>query len=498
MLNVSAKRCSEQGCVKIPTFNYPGERICITCVTHKKTEMICVKAKKCAHDGCNIQPHYKFSGKPLGLFCKLHSSPAMICIGVKHCAYEGCTTQPRFNFRGETAGLYCSDHKLQLMVPVGRRQCSEMGCEKEPIFNMTGEKHGMFCGEHKVPSMVNVTGRKCIVEGCMIQPCFNYPGKHTGIRCSDHSDDGMVNVVRKQCLEHGCKTAPSYNIPGTTIGIYCSIHGKDDMVSAGCQQPDCGSLASFNYPGISIGFCAKHRTERMIKYPTKQCSISGCRDIATHGTAPDKPTPYKNYATHCDFHTTKDLKDLHNKLCVSCGMPCLLNVNSKCYFCDKANFEEHTKRKETKVKEYLDSRGIVYSSHDKVIDGGKYGKERPDFLFMFLTFAIILEVDENQHFSRPCECEQIRMVNIFQALGVPTMFIRYNPDKYLSDNPKDGKSKIEGDSFDKRMFLLECWIKKFTSMSPVAPLSVGYLYFDGWNGGIYPMLIYLNLKYITT
>lgn len=114
-----------------------------------------------------------------------------------------------------------------------------------------------------------------------------------------------------------------------------------------------------------------------------------------------------------------------------------------------------------------------------IIDGGKYGKERPDFIFYCGTFVLIVEVDENQHFSRPCECEQIRMVNIFQSLGKPTIFIRYNPDKYI---PKDCTVKTEGDSFDKRMVLLKNWVRYFTVTPPLVPLSVGYLYFDGWDG----------------
>lgn len=57
------------------------------------------------------------------------------------------------------------------------------------------------------------------------------------------------------------------------------------------------------------------------------------------------------------------------------------------------------------------------------------------------------------------------------------MFIRYNPYEYV---PKESADKIEGDSFDKRMFLLGNWIKHFLTTPPTVPLSVGYLYFDGW------------------
>lgn len=330
--------------------------------------------------------------------------------------------------------------------------------------------------------MIDVRSKRCEIEGCMIRPSFNYRGQYPAIRCSNHSCDDMVDINTRKCSYPECEIEPSYNIPGSTISIYCRTHKLNQMVdikTKKCKHSNCKTCAKFNYPGTSVGFCEKHRTKTMIKNPRKRCSINGCTDIATHGTAPDKPTPFKNYATHCDFHTTKDLQDLHNKLCVNCTMPYLLNFNSKCYFCDKANFELKAKRKETRVKEYFDLRKILYSAHDKVIDGGKYGRERPDFIFYCGSFVIIVEVDENQHFSRPCECEQIRMVNIFQSVGLPTIFIRYNPDKYL---PEGRITKIEGDSSDKRMVKLEECIRKTMSTPPVVPLSVKYLYFDGWNG----------------
>jgi hypothetical protein len=217
----------------------------------------------------------------------------------------------------------------------------------------------------------------------------------------------------------------------------------------------------------------------MIKNPRRKCAIIGCSDIATHGQAPDKPTLYTNYATHCDHHTPKELQDLHNKPCTKCGLKFLLNINKCCFYCDPDNFEKESKRKEILVKEYFDRQGFKYRSHDTVIDGGICGKERPDFIFDCGTHIIIVEVDENQHFSRPCECEQTRMVNIFQSLGMITVFIRYNPDKY---KPVGKDKSVVGDTFDVRMAKLNYWMRAFGSNVPQVPLSVGYLYFDGWDG----------------
>ena len=52
----------------------------------------------------------------------------------------------------------------------------------------------------------------------------------------------------------------------------------------------------------------------------------------------------------------------------------------------------------------------------------------PDFLIDNCTFFLIIECDENAHSSYPINCEKIRENNICYALGLPCIFIRYNPD----------------------------------------------------------------------
>jgi hypothetical protein len=52
----------------------------------------------------------------------------------------------------------------------------------------------------------------------------------------------------------------------------------------------------------------------------------------------------------------------------------------------------------------------------------------PDFLKDCGTFFLIIECDENAHSSYPASCERIRENNIVFALGLPCVFIRYNPD----------------------------------------------------------------------
>ena len=170
---------------------------------------------------------------------------------------------------------------------------------------------------------------------------------------------------------------------------------------------------------------------------------------------------------------------MFSKPCISCGLDSLIDEEDKCYFCNPENALKYLHSKELKVKDSLDAYGLAYDQHDKVIDNGFYGKERPDFLFRRGTHNVIIEVDENQHSDRPCQCEQVRMVNISQSLMKPTIFIRYNPDPYKKN---DELKRSEHENHNKRMEVLANIVDKYLKTPPDVYLSVTYLFFDGWNG----------------
>lgn len=73
--------------------------------------------------------------------------------------------------------------------------------------------------------------------------------------------------------------------------------------------------------------------------------------------------------------------------------------------------------------------------HDrKVIDG--CSQRRPDVIIDLGYQVVIVEVDENQHISYDCSCENKRLMQISQDVGHRNIiFIRFNPDSYFD---KDG------------------------------------------------------------
>jgi hypothetical protein len=115
--------------------------------------------------------------------------------------------------------------------------------------------------------------------------------------------------------------------------------------------------------------------------------------------------------------------------CQNCS---LFRVNSYSkYLCSYCNPEKaiRQKTKEMKVKTLLEewSYNFVYNKKCNLYNSCR--TYFPDFLFDNNTFFLILECDEYAHTTYDTSCERIRENNICYSLGLPSIFIRYNPDK---------------------------------------------------------------------
>ena len=73
---------------------------------------------------------------------------------------------------------------------------------------------------------------------------------------------------------------------------------------------------------------------------------------------------------------------------------------------------------------------------DKKIQDG-CSRKRPDLLLDLGYQIIIIEVDENQHESYDCSCENKRLMELSQDVGHRSIvFIRFNPDDYITKTRK--------------------------------------------------------------
>jgi len=89
-------------------------------------------------------------------------------------------------------------------------------------------------------------------------------------------------------------------------------------------------------------------------------------------------------------------------------------------------------------------------------------------------WAVIVEVDEHQHPAPAYDvlCEMYRMAAIFWTLGVPTKFIRYNPDEFKVK----GVTKRTGK--DERHTKLVQSVLEALATPPTGQLQIEFLFYD--------------------
>jgi len=118
------------------------------------------------------------------------------------------------------------------------------------------------------------------------------------------------------------------------------------------------------------------------------------------------------------------------KKCRSCKLFAAETKNN--YLCSYCNPNKKTKRlktKELKVKTFLEEQGYKFIYNKKCNIDKSCQTYFPDFMIDCNSFFIIIECDEDAHSSYDPECERIRENNICFALGLPCVFLRFNPDK---------------------------------------------------------------------
>ena len=319
--------------------------------------------------------------------------------------------------------------------------------------------------------MVNIRKYNiCKFNNCKVIACYNTKGSKNAIFCYKHSEPDMINVISKTCEYDGCNTIPNYNINGSAHGKFCHKHRENDMVDVKnktCEHDECNTPAIYGFLGMTPIKCSRHHNNGMIKFPTKKCSISECKLLGI----------YEAYdIRYCDNHKIDGSINLGMIKCKYCGLDDIC-INDTCNTCDPSLIIRHQRIKENRIKDILIVSGITFI-HDQILESTSCGRERPDFQIDCGGHFVYIEVDENQHQSYTCECEQIRMINLVNIRGIPVTFIRYNPDKYKSIDKQ--KYML---SHQREQKLIE-WIKYAMKHSPNENgdiANVLYLFYDDYD-----------------
>jgi hypothetical protein len=296
--------------------------------------------------------------------------------------------------------------------------CIENGCETRCVFG-TYNGPPVFCSKHKKNGMVDVKNKRCSIDFCLKYRVYGIEfGKPT--HCSEHKLESMKNSINNICLKVGCTNFSNYGIIENKK-IFCFKHKKNDMINFSkktCIIENCTVSPSFNTVGEKPIYCVEHKTDVMIQVVNIQCTQKECGSKASFGYSWGNPV-------YCSLHKSENMKDVVNKKCTSCGLFIVSKKNNYlCYYC--VPFPRLLK-KEHKIKALLEEKGLKFE-HNKQINNDCCLKYRPDFLLDCGTYFVVLEVDEDAHSSYDKDCEIVRMNNISTGLGLPTLFIRYNPD----------------------------------------------------------------------
>lgn len=309
------------------------------------------------------------------------------------------------------------------------------------ICSFDDDTHQQIRTIYNFVKIINCPCVKCIEYG--IEPPKessygeNINGKLKRMYCLQHKPETCQKKMesKRHCEHEGCTTEPSYCNPGETKRRWCNLHKPEKFtrnnmcIHVFSNGNSCDIQASYNYNNETRAlFCNTHKSENMININDKNrgCTIEHCTvKRATYGFPGDsKPT-------RCSAHSDIGMEDIVNKKCISCGL--FIAVSSKqflCSYCSPTNQRQRTKENTVKVilEQYFDNYHFIYNKVFQSDSLCMLSRYRPDFSLDLGTHYIIVECDEDCHRQYDKQCELKRMYEISYGLGLPCIFIRYNPD----------------------------------------------------------------------
>jgi hypothetical protein len=362
--------------------------------------MLNVVDKLCA--SCDKRAIYNFPGQTKGEYCMAHQLAGMVNVKLKRCVATGCYTTPIYNVAGSVIAKYCVEHKTEEMINVVSKRCQHAECNLIAQFNVEGEKTGAYCSVHKLPDMIDIKHKRCETPGCTKTPSYKYLEDTQPRFCARHKTETMIDGKHVRCEYTGCNKSPTYSEPGNTRPKMCSTHKTDTMIDvfhANCCVNECYLRAVYNVKNIkSAKYCINHRESGMVDVFSKICLSEWCLTYASN--------KYEGYCLFCYIHL----------------------------FPEKPISRNYKTKEKTVVDSVIETFPQMTWVSDKKVDNG-CSRKRPDLLLDLGYQVIIVEIDENQHNTYDCSCENKRLMELSQDIGHrPIVFIRFNPDDYIDMN----------------------------------------------------------------
>ena len=269
---------------------------------------------------------------------------------------------------------------------------------------------------HNMLTESQIQKRKC--------PC----GKWKAI-CIIHGGGAICPCGRRKvnCSKHGGGAL----CPCGRNKYLCVIHGGASTCPCGKRKQLCST-----HGGTGLCECGKRKD---------RCSIHGGSELCPCGKIKHSCKDHRGGA-FCKCNILKKYCKVHggSRICKKCNMATSKTAQNLCKTCDTVQIST-SRIKEKRVAHFLQQH--VKPTYDKWnravrFDGDCVNSRfRPDFVWEIsgcadkskTCYAVILEVDENQHkyMSYSLGCELARVADIVQGYGgVPVHLIRFNPDSF--------------------------------------------------------------------
>jgi hypothetical protein len=450
----SVSKCSSPDCKsKSSSYYDPKNEKLKYCTKCGKSKLLIQRIKKCEFENCTNKAAYRKIGTKLKKFCRTHGNIPGYERYYRKCDIDGCVERGTY-ISSDNGAIICSKHRKDDDEPKNKPYCKSPNCKTHGTFgDPNDEKRKLYCKQHKQNNHIRLKGPKCCFENCSISPSFMEKSTEL-LFCKLHSENKQVTVLR----------------------------------SRKCINDLCDEVALYGILGSKPVRCKKHIIENDRYRPTKQCNSVACKELATHGL-----TIYS--LSHCAAHATDNEIDLVQKKCIKCNLIDIVDQNGICKYHDDTAIKRNYLQKQLRIKYIIDYESkYKIHSYDKIIDS-KCNKKRPDIVIDAGTHFIVIEIDEMQHSNKSYtpECEEKRYVEILQALGLPAIFIRYNPDKY---KPIDEQKMLTNINREK---LLLKYLDKCINALPKDEkenLRILHLFYDGFDVSKEQLLEIPKLEYV--
>ena len=457
-------------CKKYASYGYPDSKSRLRCKTHAEENMIIVKKdnRTCIHsDHKDSAPRaaFNFPNEKRPIYCKAHSKEGMINLGSKNNRCIVCKKkQPSYGINGQKS-THCAGCALDNMVDLVSNLCKHEDCRTHATYGNIGKK-AEYCKKHAKNDMIDVKNKRCIkcVELNIKHPKQPTYGINKPTHCFEHKTEEMIDCKHDSviCKEEDCNTRATYGNKDVKP-LFCTNHKKDDMidlVSLMCVKCT-ETQAVFGHNKNEL-YCKNCKENEMKNIVAKMC-------VKCEDKQPTYNYPKEKKGIYCVGCSLERMIDVVNPRCQSCQLFIVKKRGGLCVYC-KPNSTIRQKTDEMIVVNYLKENAVDFI-HNKSV-GYVCGNYRPDVKIDAGTHVVIIEIDEDQHKQYDEICENTRMLNIHQAIGLRCVFLRYNPNVFRVNN------KVKIVQKQKRLKILLENIKKYMEQIPEDEITVYRLFYN--------------------